>query len=210
MNGPFKISPETVQLLQAVQSQKVSETSDPGFASNDNSISNESSFIYTGTSFDNPVFRAEVESRLSVLKPDSSFGEFGRVYQYVPVLPGVLEVKFCTQCSEEQLWFEQNLPTGKADTNWCLHTLAVHTRVIKGTMVSQIPGYVPDVGLVIQEPYKISGGSYVWDETVFRNNVQKLKFLPQFVINILMPQLWWFWDRVQNMLKDLQNFTKPT
>lgn len=155
---------------------------------------------YSGGPFDNAEFRKICDERAGAVNLDISIGEFGRVYQWVPVLPGKLEVQFCTPSGEESLWIGRRVK----DTSmvgffeWRLEDLATCIRACRGSMFGKD-------GIIFEDPFGLVDGKLKWREEVLLDNISKVKQLPNNVLNILLKQLEWFNARVDAAMADLRN-----
>jgi len=153
---------------------------------------------YTGGPFDNADFHRLCDERAGTVNLDTTVGLFGRVSQWVPVLPGKLEVQFCTQSGEESIWIGRRTPPQDMVGYFALRLedLAVSMRSLRGSMFGEKE---------FEDPFGLVDGKLVWREDVLLANITAVQRLPNNVLNILLKQLDWFNARVDKAMADLRN-----
>ncbi len=153
---------------------------------------------YTGGPFDNAEFHKVCDERAGAVTLDTTIGTYGRIYQWVPVLPGVLEVQFCTQSGEESIWIGRRTPPQDMVSFFALRLedLAVSLRALRGSMFGEKE---------FEDPFGLVDGKLKWREDVLLSNIAAVQRLPNNVLNILLKQLEWFNMRVDKAMADLRN-----
>jgi hypothetical protein len=153
---------------------------------------------YTGGPFDNPEFHKACDERAGDVNLDTTVGLYGRVSQWVPVLPGKLEVQFCTQSGEESIWIGRRTPPQDMVGYFALRLedLAVSLRALRGSMFGDKE---------FEDPFGLVEGKLQWREEVLLANIAAVQRLPNNVLNILLKQLDWFNLRVDKAMADLRN-----
>lgn len=166
---------------------------------------------YSMEPWDTPEARKDVESRCGKLDT-SEMATTGRITQIIPVIPGALEVKLCTQCSAESILVQRR---SKAESYADYYTakiedLAMMLRSGRGFLIT---GKSDDSELSFPDPLKFNGTTFTWDEKVFESNLNRVQYgIPQPVIARLLVNLWWFESRVRTAMlpENLGNFCGPT
>lgn len=150
---------------------------------------------YQGTSFDNPKFREEVESRCPPIDT-TMLGTTGRIYQDVPAFPGNLELRFRTQCPEEsrriaRMARDLDMPGMFNVFDGQVLNIAASLVVAKGAWVGAQP-------VEFQDPLTPKSGGIEWDEQIFMKNLSivRTRFSTMLVTRII-PQLLWFMQRCE-------------
>jgi len=181
------MSASETEELQEDMAQRAKESS----AAPDVQLKEDDSVYYSGSSFDNKVFRNQVDGRCDPLDY-SMVATTGRIYQKVPAFPGKLEIQFCTQCPEESLTAEKSPPQGQITNGVIfeghLRNLAACVRSLSGSWIG---------GVDFREPLVASGNKLVWSKDIYEQNLATLRSrISTQVAQRLLPQLWWFLDRV--------------
>lgn len=153
---------------------------------------------YMGGPFDNAEFHRICDERAGAVSLDATIGVYGRIYQWVPVLPGKLEVQFCTQSGEESIWIGRRVPPQDVVSYFALRLedLTVSLRALRGSMFGE---------MVFEDPFGLVDGKLKWREEVLLDNIMAVQRLPNNVLNILLKQLDWFNLRVDKAMVDLRN-----
>lgn len=165
-----------------------------------NSIIGPDGVIYSGAPYDTPEFREQVEKQSPPIDT-SQLVTTGRLIQHVKVIPGEIEVVFCTLCAAEVHWLQRQQENAKNNFSNVfqarLNDLFAAIRQVSGSKVTG------DKALILPDPlqYDPQRQQLIWNEEQFKSNLDTLYYkLPQNVVMILLTQYWWFRSRVDEFL----------
>lgn len=162
---------------------------------------------YSGSSVDNPKFRQTVEEQSEALD-FSKYAYNYCVYQWVVIYPGKLEVQMRTQSGDEAIWIgKRPSPTSMPQLyELRLEDLAVSLRAGRGKFITGSDD--PEVVVTFDDPLKENdSGELELDEGILLSNIKRVRRMNNQLLNILLPQLWWFMARVDEAMgpKNLGN-----
>jgi len=149
-----------------------------------------STVVYSYTAYDRPEVRKQVEARCEDLGDFSDLLTSGRVIQQVPILSERLDVVYQSLIGSET-WFAQRVamtryPRGREAQTWNGYArLALAVMAINGAEYP--PAYNEKKEL---------------DEQLLAARVEQFLKLPEHLINLMLVNLGWFDDRVEQLFKD--------
>tara|TARA_B100001250_G_scaffold409845_1_gene435019 strand:- start:5174 stop:5983 length:810 start_codon:yes stop_codon:yes gene_type:complete len=144
--------------------------------------------FYRGTAVDNPVTRRAIEAKCS----EMDFADLiitGRVSQVIPMVDEKLVVVFRSLLANENFWIEKNAQE-HATTDWAMRSWMGYARLtmsVESLNGKEFSPYVDTSGQV--------------DKVMFAKSFQQVMGMGEKLIELLLINLNWFNDRVENLYK---------
>ena len=186
LNAPDAESDERVELDELPEQFKEEQAQ----AKAEKDAARRSNVIYSYSAYDHPDVREEIEQRCSELDDFSDLLVTGRVVQEVPIIDERLFVIYQSLIGDES-WFSQRMAmrlyTSREEARtWNGYArLALSVQSVNGTEFP--PAY--------NEKREL-------DEALLEERVQKFLKLPEHLISVLLVNLGWFEDRIQQLFRD--------
>ena len=149
-----------------------------------------SSVVYSYGVYDNPDVRAEVEARCEELGDFSDLLLTGRVVQEVPILEDKIEVTYQSLIADET-WFAHRASIRKFTDRREVQTWNGYARLALSIKSVNSHEYIPAVD---------QKGNL--DEKLLDERVEAMLQLPEHFISIMLVNLNWFEDRVQQLFSN--------
>ncbi len=150
----------------------------------------QSNVVYSYTAYDRPEVRKAVEARCEPLDDFSDLLTSGRVIQSVPIIDERLNVIYQSLIGAET-WFAQRLAMSKFNSRQEAQTWNGYARLALSVMAVNGAEYPP----AYNEKKEL-------DEKLLTERVDLFLKLPEHLVNLMLVNLGWFEDRVEQLFKD--------